>query len=365
MFDQLLFPTDGSDGASAAFEHVLDVAAAHDATVHVLNVVDTAGDALRRIDAGVVDDLERQGEQLVSETAAAAETRDLDTETVVVRGTPYERIVDYANAEGIDLIAMATHGLRGLERFLLGSTTERVVRRADVPVLTIRPDEDARIAHPYRNVLLPTDGSDCSAEAVRTGIGVVTGDDAAFHLLSVIDTMALGADVRTEMQMESLEESANQILEDSTAVAADSGVDSPTTAVEYGSSIPNTILTGGSIVRPYGRGDLRIVQTLGVDYGADLETAMDRIEAAAVRVESVRTDPAPEVFVDDFGDTAAAIRVQYWIADPDRRDAVAVRSRVALAIKRSLDAAGIEFSPPSEHELEGNLTVDRRSDSAG
>ena len=130
-------------------------------------------------------------------------------------------------------------------------------------------------------------------------------------------------------------------------------------------TIPNTILTGGSIVRPYGRGDLRIVQTLGVDYGADLETAMDRIEAAAVRVESVRTDPAPEVFVDDFGDTAAAIRVQYWIADPDRRDAVAVRSRVALAIKRSLDAAGIEFSPPSEHELEGNLTVDRRSDSAG
>ena len=286
MFDQLLFPTDGSDGASAAFEHVLDVAAAHDATVHVLNVVDTAGDALRRIDAGVVDDLERQGEQLVSETAAAAETRDLDTETVVVRGTPYERIVDYANAEGIDLIAMATHGLRGLERFLLGSTTERVVRRADVPVLTIRPNEDARIEYPYRNVLVPTDGSDCAGEALTAGIEVVTDGDATLHLLSVIDTMALGADVRTEMQMGSLEDSANRIVDDAAELAAGRGVDAPVTAVEYGSSIANTIR---SYVDDHGI-DLVVVGTHG-------RTGFGRYLLGSVTEKLVRRSPVPVLTV--------------------------------------------------------------------
>ena len=286
MYDQLLFPTDGSEGAATAFEHILDVAAAHDATVHVLSVVDTAADGLRRVSDEAVDELERDAEQLVSETAATAEERGLETVTAVGRGDPYEEIGAYANREGADLIAMPTHGHRGLERFFLGSTTERVVRHADVPVLTIRPDEDARIAHPYRNVLLPTDGSDCSDEAVRTGIGVVTGDDAEFHLLSVIDTMALGADVRTEMQMESLEESANQILEDAAAVAADSGVDSPTTAVEYGSSIPNTIL---SYIDDH-EIDLLVVGTHG-------RTGFERFLLGSVTEKLIRTSPVPVLTV--------------------------------------------------------------------
>jgi len=114
----------------------------------------------------------------------------------------------------------------------------------------------------------------------------VTGDDAAFHLLSVIDTMALGADVRTEMQMESLEESANQILEDSTAVAADSGVDSPTTAVEYGSSIPNTIL---SYIDDH-EIDLLVVGTHG-------RTGFDRYLLGSVTAKLVRTSPVPVMTV--------------------------------------------------------------------
>lgn len=286
MFDQLLFPTDGSEGASTAFDHVLDVAAAHDATVHVLNVIDTSGDGLRRVGEIAADELERDGEQLVSETAAAARERGVDTETSVERGNPYREIVGYANAQGIDLITIPTHGRRGLERFLVGSTTERVVRRADVPVLTIRPHEDTRIEHPYRNVLVPTDGSDCAEQALTTGIGVAAAENARLHLLSVIDTMALGADVRTEIQLERLEESANRIVDDAAGLATERGIDDPVTAVEYGSSIPNTIL---SYVDDNDV-DLLVVGTHG-------RTGFDRYLLGSVTEKLIRTSTVPVLTV--------------------------------------------------------------------
>jgi universal stress protein A len=52
-------------------------------------------------------------------------------------GTPYKRIVDKAEAEGVDLIVMSTHGRTGLAHMLIGSVTERVLRRAPCPVLAV------------------------------------------------------------------------------------------------------------------------------------------------------------------------------------------------------------------------------------
>jgi len=57
------------------------------------------------------------------------------------RGEPYRTILDYADEAVVDVIVMGTHGRRGLDRYLLGSVTEKVVRAATVPVLTIRADE--------------------------------------------------------------------------------------------------------------------------------------------------------------------------------------------------------------------------------
>jgi universal stress protein A len=52
-------------------------------------------------------------------------------------GTPYKRIVDKAAAEGVDMIVMSTHGRTGLAHMLIGSVTERVLRRAPCPVLAV------------------------------------------------------------------------------------------------------------------------------------------------------------------------------------------------------------------------------------
>ena len=64
--------------------------------------------------------------------------------TAVVYGHAHEAIIKYAEENNIDMIVMATHGHRGLNHFMLGSTAERVVRGAGCPVLTIKPQRKER-----------------------------------------------------------------------------------------------------------------------------------------------------------------------------------------------------------------------------
>jgi nucleotide-binding universal stress UspA family protein len=287
MFEKILFPTDGSDGADAAFDHVLDLAVTHDATVYVLNVANTVYGTIAEKEGGTVDVLRERGEAAVEDAARRARERDVATVTAVTTGDPHQGIVDYANDRGVDVIVMPTHGRRGLERFLLGSTTERVVRRADAPVLTMRPyEEDNRIEHPYRNVLVATDGSACSDHALETCIEIAGAEAADLHLLSVVETAALGADVRSELQIDSLEERARRIVDDGAESAAAAGVDSTTTTVEFASSVPSTI-------RAYVDDhdvDLVVVGTHG-------RTGFDRYVLGSVSEKLIRTSPVPVMTV--------------------------------------------------------------------
>ncbi|MEF8841618.1 MAG: universal stress protein [Haloarculaceae archaeon] len=285
MYEHLLFPTDGSDGATAVFEHALDIAAAHGSTIHVLHVADTSRDSVTRVGGEVVDALEREGEEIVAEAAERAERRGVDTVTEVLQGEPHSTIVDYAADREVDLVVMPTHGRGRLERLLLGSTTGRVLRRADVPVLTLRPDGD-RPRYPYRDVLVPTDGSDCARAALRVGIDVANADGAALHLLSVVDLASLGVDVRADIQAASLEESAERIIEEASAFVEDAGVESVSGTVESGSSVHRAI-------RSY-------VESHDVDVvvlGTHGRTGFDRYLLGSVAEKLVRTSPVPVLTV--------------------------------------------------------------------
>lgn len=286
MFDKLLFPTDGSDGAAAVFDHVLDVAEANDATVHVLNVADTTRESVTQLRGQVVDALEQAGVQTVQAAAKRASDRGVPSVTEVMQGEPYRTIVDYADTYDVDLVIMPTHGRRGLERFLLGSTTERVVRRSDVPVLTIRPDDDVTVRYPYRNVLVPTDGSTPANAALTLGIDVADTASAALHLLSVVDVRSLGIDVRADIQTAALEESAEEVLDAAADRAREAGVAPAATAVEFGGSVPRTIRT---YVADHDV-DLVVVGTHG-------RTGFDRYVLGSVTEQLVRTAPVPVLTV--------------------------------------------------------------------
>jgi nucleotide-binding universal stress UspA family protein len=137
MYDDILIPTDGSEGAQQAIDEAIELASLTDATVHALYVVDT-GNFSTLPDAKwttIEDALEQEGQQAVTEISDRATDAMISAVTAVRDGTPHEEILDYADEEGVDLIVMGTHGERGIDRVLLGSVTENVLRESDHSVL--------------------------------------------------------------------------------------------------------------------------------------------------------------------------------------------------------------------------------------
>ncbi|MFB6219011.1 MAG: universal stress protein [Halobacteriaceae archaeon] len=139
MYGTILVPTDGSEGAARATEHAVELAATYGATVHALNVVEPAYST--DFNAGELRaSLEAAGEEAVEAVADRAAEAGVEAVTAVVEGDPHREILSYAEAVDADLVVMGTHGRTGLDRYLLGSVAERVVRTADAPVLTVHLD---------------------------------------------------------------------------------------------------------------------------------------------------------------------------------------------------------------------------------
>jgi nucleotide-binding universal stress UspA family protein len=142
MYDRILLPTDGSGPSDTARDHAIGLAETYGSTVHSIYIIDD--DALRaaRIDSDVVvAGFEEEGARLVGDVADVAAAADVPCETAVLHGRPAEVITDYAAEHDMDLVVMGTHGRHGVQRMLLGSVTERVVRTSTVPVLTVQGDD--------------------------------------------------------------------------------------------------------------------------------------------------------------------------------------------------------------------------------
>lgn len=141
--ERILVPADGSDRARVAADHGITVAAATDAALHVVHVVDLAAISGQFGSPEIIDALEESGRNAVDDVIHRADEAALrSVEASVLSGRPAPAILDYIDERDIDLVVMGTHGRTGLDRYLLGSVTEKIVRLADVPVLTVSPPED-------------------------------------------------------------------------------------------------------------------------------------------------------------------------------------------------------------------------------
>ncbi|APW99828.1 universal stress protein UspA [Halobiforma lacisalsi AJ5] len=140
MYDDVLIPTDGSDDTRRSIEHGLTIAERFDATVHALSIVPEG--PLGTFES---EDAAPAARRAVDHVAFEADRRGIDATTAVRQGVPHEEILNYADEEGIDAIVMGTQGRTGLDRVLVGSVTERIVRMADIPVVTVRLADDLRI----------------------------------------------------------------------------------------------------------------------------------------------------------------------------------------------------------------------------
>jgi len=304
MYDRILVPTDGSDGATRAAREAMRFASAYDATVHVLSVVDTT----RYRSSALPDDLVRRHEDQLTERGKRAvhaiENVAARTEQPVVgrvwKGVPHRAILEYTDENDIDLIAMGTHGRTGLDRLLLGSVTERVVRLADVPVFTVREGhggeagtaaDDVEIdlpSEPYNALLVPTDGSASAEAATGHAVNIARYHGAMIHVLYVIDRrfLELGSvdGVVTERTLDRFEKRGQGIVDAVVQRAEAAGVGVRT---HVGRGLP-----------------YRAIRAAADEYGVDLiaigthgRTGLDRLLLGSVAERTVRTADVPVLTV--------------------------------------------------------------------
>jgi nucleotide-binding universal stress UspA family protein len=152
-------PTDFSDTSDAALEAARDFAAAHGASLHLLHVFEDiyAATAFAPEVYGVVPLEVRQSALEAARKALAARILPDDearfrVTTEIVTGNPGRSIVEQAVVLGADLIVMGTHGRSGVVHLLLGSVTEKVIRTAPCPVLTVRRSYTGEAARPKEHV---------------------------------------------------------------------------------------------------------------------------------------------------------------------------------------------------------------------
>ncbi|MFB6102665.1 MAG: universal stress protein [Haloplanus sp.] len=143
MYDRILIPTDGSEQATNAVKTGLSLAAELGATVHVLYVVEEFESRIEPI-TGEQEALSEQyhehGEEVVSEVAAAAESAGVDCVTAVADGVVHREIERYVDENDIDLIVMGSRGLTNVEKVILGSTANKIIRTLDVPTTVVHQE---------------------------------------------------------------------------------------------------------------------------------------------------------------------------------------------------------------------------------
>lgn len=148
MYKKILLPTDGSDYANKAAEHAIWIASLSGAELVVLNVIETsslvglpAEDLIVRIKEMLKEEGRKSLEkisQIYRESKIEGECQmDVKLTMMTEEGSPSDIIIKKTKEEDVDLVVMGTSGKHGLDRFLLGSVTENVVRSAPCPVLVV------------------------------------------------------------------------------------------------------------------------------------------------------------------------------------------------------------------------------------
>jgi nucleotide-binding universal stress UspA family protein len=147
MYNKILLPTDGSENAKRAGKHAIWIADASGADILVLNVVEPYYpqiSTLPNFREELYDELREEGKNAVESFKKELELKQCNgvcktvkLTTKIKEGKAYMEITKAIKDENIDLVVLGASGRHGLDRFMLGSVTERVVREASCPVLVV------------------------------------------------------------------------------------------------------------------------------------------------------------------------------------------------------------------------------------
>lgn len=147
MFKKILLAVDGSEPSQKASEKALSLAEAYGAEVILLTVINPPPThsvefsgifTTPVIEPEMIKLFEERGKELLAAVEKNYLNKNIPHRLVLKMGTPAEEIIQIARQENVDAIIMGSRGLTGMDRFLLGSTSERVVRHAHCSVIIVR-----------------------------------------------------------------------------------------------------------------------------------------------------------------------------------------------------------------------------------
>lgn len=184
MFRKMLIPHSGSPASGAVLPVARAIARASGAEMLLLRVVYGEFEA-------PIYYLTEQTHQFLERIRGELASPGLLVRTIVRHGDPAEQILDAARTEHVDVIAMTTYGLAGIDRLLLGSVAEQVVARSAAAVLLVRPG--GRRPRRLRSILVPIDGSAGAALALGAALPLARSSGATLTLLDVARPVRDGA----------------------------------------------------------------------------------------------------------------------------------------------------------------------------
>ena len=205
--ERILCPVDFSEFSDRACDHAHSFARHFGAKLFVLHVAEPFVPMdPRSISLSLLDQVYAQkiadAEEKVRELAERQNWNDVEHEVVLERGAVADAILQFAEDKNIDLITMGTHGRRGLDRLVLGSVTERILRTARPPVLAVHslPEGSGAREEPvqFRKILYCTDFSDKSPRALEYAFLLACKYKAGISLLHVIERSDGGMDLDAE-----------------------------------------------------------------------------------------------------------------------------------------------------------------------
>ena len=143
MFEKILYPTDFSDVSKKALDYIKQLKDAGAKELIVLHVIDERGiEAMAMYAPGSFDELisrlKKETSKEISAIEAELKESGFEVKTRIEKGIPLREILRVEEEEGVSVIIIGSHGKTNIKEMLLGSVSEKVIRRAKNPVLVIK-----------------------------------------------------------------------------------------------------------------------------------------------------------------------------------------------------------------------------------
>ena len=195
--NKILCPVDFFPASDAAANYAAGLAANYGATVHLLHVITPLTPAAYEyaLDLSeVMKSMEANAREDLNALAGKVKIAGVPAQAEVRIGDVYDEISYAIDDEKPDLIVMGTHGRRGVQRWFMGSTTEKLLRHSPVPLVTISATGEKTCASPrFRRILVTTDFSEGTPDALTHAFSVAQENESQVTLLHVLN------DVSTEL----------------------------------------------------------------------------------------------------------------------------------------------------------------------